>query len=52
MKVLDKSWHVQCIKCSDCQCLLRESVSHVLTSFTVDQISSSKAFYTLIYEYS
>lgn len=24
MKVLDKSWHVQCVKCSDCQCLLSE----------------------------
>ena len=24
MKVLDKSWHVQCVKCSECQCLLSE----------------------------
>lgn len=24
MKVLDKSWHVQCVKCSDCQCLLSD----------------------------
>ncbi|KAL5477507.1 hypothetical protein EMCRGX_G024317 [Ephydatia muelleri] len=24
MKVLDKSWHVQCVKCSECQCPLSE----------------------------
>lgn len=24
MKVLDKSWHVQCVKCSECHCLLSE----------------------------
>ena len=24
MKVLDKSWHMQCVKCSECQCLLNE----------------------------
>lgn len=24
MKVLDKSWHVQCVKCSECQCALNE----------------------------
>ena len=24
MKVLDKSWHVQCVKCSECHCALNE----------------------------
>lgn len=24
MKVLDKSWHMQCVKCYDCQCVLSE----------------------------
>ncbi len=24
MKVLDKSWHFQCVKCSDCNSLLSE----------------------------
>ncbi|XP_064392303.1 LIM/homeobox protein Lhx5-like isoform X2 [Halichondria panicea] len=24
MKVLDKSWHMHCVKCSDCQCVLSE----------------------------